>query len=208
MYLAPSNLGGSGQITRYDTTASFTTSISYFVFNTGLAATSSNSRGFVGSLFDGRYVYFIPYGQNTLGQIKRIDAYTNPQATVIAESQAPNVFVIGSASGTAVTTSSGLIATSGVVLNRVATTGNYIVLSSDTIIGVTSVPRVVTLQSPIPPRGFIVIVMDESGGATAGNEISIVAGGSSLVNGAASIAISTSYGVRRLISNGTNWFTW
>ena len=208
LYLAPSNLGGSGQITRYDTTASFTTSISYFVFNTGLAATSSNSRGFVGSLFDGRYVYFIPYGQNTLGQITRIDAYTNPQATVIAASQAPNGFVIGSASGTAVTTSSGLIATSGVVLNRVATTGNYIVLSSDTIIGVTSVPRVVTLQSPIPPRGFIVIVMDESGGATAGNEISIVAGGSSLVNGAASIAISTSYGVRRLISNGTNWFTW
>ena len=56
VYLVPNT---NGQITRYDTTAPFTTSSSYATFDTK-AFVSSNSTGFTGGVFDGRYVYYAP----------------------------------------------------------------------------------------------------------------------------------------------------
>ena len=62
-----------GQITRYDTTQSFTSTSSYSVFDT--TAVNSNSKGFQGAVFDGKYIYFIPYydGNDLSGQITRYD---------------------------------------------------------------------------------------------------------------------------------------
>ena len=61
LYLAQHNYGTfyGGQITRYDTTAVFTAAASFSTFDTA-AYVSSNSGGFFGALYDGRYVYYIP----------------------------------------------------------------------------------------------------------------------------------------------------
>jgi len=86
----------SGQITRFDTTLPFTLASSYQVLDT--ANIQSNSVGFYGCMFDGRYVYFVP---NQTGQITRIDAYAGPQVTAITAPQAANGFTVGAYSGMA-----------------------------------------------------------------------------------------------------------
>jgi len=52
----------------------------------------------------------------------------------------------------------------------------------------------------------MIIVKDESGGA-ASNSITIDTEASELIDGAASVAISSDYGVVRLYSDGANFFT-
>ena len=75
VYFVPFNGGGwSGQITRYDTTLSFTSSGSYSIFNT--ASVNANSGGFIGAVFDGRYIYFVPNRTSSFtnnGQVTRYD---------------------------------------------------------------------------------------------------------------------------------------
>ena len=76
LYLTPNNNGTLfGQITVYDTTLPFTSASSYYVFNT--TSINTSSKGFMGSGFDGRYIYFLPYDNGfPFGQITRIEAYT------------------------------------------------------------------------------------------------------------------------------------
>ncbi|MBS0626539.1 MAG: hypothetical protein JSS32_10865 [Verrucomicrobia bacterium] len=111
IYLNPyiNAAGISGQITRLDTSRSFFSSSSYSTFDT--SAQNTVSAGFIGSIFDGRYLYFVPY-QNSdgyHGQITRIDAYPGPQVTSIAATQAPNGFIVGSYVGKVAIPQEGLI---------------------------------------------------------------------------------------------------
>jgi hypothetical protein len=62
----------SGEIMRFDTTLLPTSQLSYGTFNT--TAIHSQSKGFQGAIFDGRYVYFIPSQGGTSGVITRYDA--------------------------------------------------------------------------------------------------------------------------------------
>ena len=214
IYLGPNvtstNTISSGVVARYDTTQSFTASTSYSVLNTQTINVSSKSAGFKGTLFDGKYVYFVP---NSNGQITRLDAYPGPQATAIAASQAPNGFVVGSSAGTVTSPSSGLVVSSGIILNRTAISGSYAALTSDTIIGVasTSVTLGITLPAVMPLSGFVYIIMDESNAAGT-NRITVIGNGNNIsVAGATTFgttAITTNSGVLRLISNGTQWFSW
>ena len=75
IYFVPNNISGtlSGQITRYDITSSFTSATSYSVFD--VTTVNANSKGFCGGIYDGRYIYFIPYTGGTSGQITRYDIY-------------------------------------------------------------------------------------------------------------------------------------
>jgi len=68
IYFVPSTgpFTASGQITRYDTSLSFTNSLSYSFFD--MASAQSNSTGFASGIFDGRYIYFTP-------QINRTGTY-------------------------------------------------------------------------------------------------------------------------------------
>ncbi len=64
----------SGQITRYDTTLPFNQAASYAVYDT--TAVNVNSKGFIGSVFDGRYVYLVPFSTAAgvySGQVTRYD---------------------------------------------------------------------------------------------------------------------------------------
>jgi len=99
---------------------------------------------------------------------------------------------------------------SAIMLNRTATATNYVVLTSDCIIGVTSTAaaRDVTLPAAASHARKIFIVKDESGGAAA-NNITVKAASGTLdgVAAATGVAIATNYGVSRWYSNGTNWFS-
>lgn len=75
IYLVPTwgaPLGmASGQITRYDTTLSFTDAGSYSIYNTSVGVDAA-SKGFRGAVYDGQYIYFIPADNGVpFGQITR-----------------------------------------------------------------------------------------------------------------------------------------
>ena len=72
-----------GLVTRYDSTASFTTAGSYTVFDT--TTVSAYSKGFWGAVYDGKYVYFVPSANVTApGQVTRIQAYKNTNNNINA----------------------------------------------------------------------------------------------------------------------------
>jgi hypothetical protein len=56
---------------RYDTQGAFNAGTSWTAFNT--STLSASATGFAGGLFDGRYVYLVPYGGGTLGLVTRFD---------------------------------------------------------------------------------------------------------------------------------------
>lgn len=62
-----------GVVTRYDTQASFTATASWSTFDTTTVMT--NAKGFIGAVFDGRYVYFVPFdnGPGADGIVARYD---------------------------------------------------------------------------------------------------------------------------------------
>ncbi len=78
VYLVPiaNSIGYHGQVSRYDTTDSFTNQSSWSFYDT--AAQNPNSKRFGGAVFDSRYIYFVPYGDPS-GQVTRYD--TNGQFT-------------------------------------------------------------------------------------------------------------------------------
>lgn len=81
--------------------------------------------------------------------------------------------------------------------------------AGQTIIGVTdnSSARTVTLDTDDVIDGNIIIIKDEAGTASSANNITIATEGSETIDGASTQTITTDYGVLRLYSNGTNWFT-
>jgi hypothetical protein len=89
-------------------------------------------------------------------------------------------------------------------------TGTAVSLSTDdeVIIGVTNTAanRTIRLSTSDCVAGRIVIVKDESNGAQSHN-ITVDTEGSEKIDGADSKLINTNYGVLRLYSNGSHWFT-
>ena len=61
LYLSPFHDGTdySGKVARLDTTANFTAAQSWTFFDA--TTVNASSKGFAGSVFDGRYIYFMPY---------------------------------------------------------------------------------------------------------------------------------------------------
>lgn len=95
----------------------------------------------------------------------------------------------------------------GIAVER-SSTAAAVNTAGETIVGVTdtSAPRTITLDTDDVKDGHIIIVKDESGGAAA-NNITIDTEGAETIDGAASITITANYGVARIYSDGTNWFT-
>jgi hypothetical protein len=81
VYFVPNAQGASGMVAQYDITQplSNTSSFSYHYFDT--TALNANSKGFYGSVSDGRYLYLIPFGTSPTysGQITRVSIYPGPQ---------------------------------------------------------------------------------------------------------------------------------
>ena len=84
----------------------------------------------------------------------------------------------------------------------------YAATTSDTLIAYTSITaaRVVTLLAASTVPGRQLVVKDESGLASGTLTITVTPA-SGTIDGAASKVVNTAYGVLRVYSNGTNWFT-
>ncbi|HSE61406.1 MAG TPA: glycosyl hydrolase family 28-related protein [Candidatus Saccharimonadales bacterium] len=85
---------------------------------------------------------------------------------------------------------------------------NYLVVTTDSKVCYTalSAARTVTLPAASSMPGQELVVKDESGSCSGVNTITTTPS-SGTIDGAASLAISTAYGVLRIYSNGTQWFS-
>lgn len=68
-------------------------------------------------------------------------------------------------------------------------------------------PTILLPKAPIAGIGKVYVVKDFSGDAQA-TTIVVRAGGEATIDGATTNSVDTDYGVKKYISNGTNWFTW
>jgi hypothetical protein len=79
VYFVPNNDGSSrhGRVLRYDTESTFSNSNSWSSFDAG--SVGSNTKGYQGGVFDGRYVYFVPYHDDSSfhGKVLRYDTTSN-----------------------------------------------------------------------------------------------------------------------------------
>lgn len=94
-------------------------------------------------------------------------------------------------------------------VGRIAKGSDYTALNSDYVIGITSTASARTVTLPKASKikqGQMVIVKDESGAAGT-NNITVDGDGSETIDGSATKVISSNYGVLRIYSNGSNWFT-
>jgi hypothetical protein len=83
-----------------------------------------------------------------------------------------------------------------------ASLGDHLITVTDT-----TVSRTINLFSAVDGgAGYLLTVKDESGGAFA-NNILITPSGSQTIDGIDTISISADYGVLRIYSNGSNWFS-
>jgi hypothetical protein len=93
-------------------------------------------------------------------------------------------------------------------VQRTAVAADYAVADSDYYIGVTDTAarRSVTLCPAAGRTGRVYLIKDESGGAAA-HPIAVKARPGETIDGAARLTISTNYGLLRVISSGTGWFS-
>ena len=78
LYLAPLENGTEfhGEVMRYDLSETFASSSSWSTFDPGLVGVGSVSDSYSGAVFDGRYVYFVPFGDGASdyhGEVLRLD---------------------------------------------------------------------------------------------------------------------------------------
>ena len=77
LYLVPYGGGGSGLVARVDTTSSFTASASWSTFD--VSTIDAMARGFMGAVFDGEFVYFVPqYNAKPDSVVARFEARPSP----------------------------------------------------------------------------------------------------------------------------------
>lgn len=87
---------------------------------------------------------------------------------------------------------------------------NYTALATDEVVAYTAISAARTVTLPAAsayPVGKALVIMDESGGCSATNTITITRAGSDTIDGLTSEIISTAYGARILYSNGANKWT-
>jgi len=93
------------------------------------------------------------------------------------------------------------------ILKIVKARVDYFMVEDDEIIGVTRDGLVITLVLAERFKNKTVIIKDESGlaGSTG---ITMRRSGLAEIDGATNVNISTNFGVLRLYSDGTDWFSW
>ena len=85
LYFVPyqNGIGRHGEVLRYDTTSNFESSNAWNTFNPGASGLGSNFNGYQGGIFDGRYVYFVPYHTGgTQGEVLRYDTTSNFESLI------------------------------------------------------------------------------------------------------------------------------
>lgn len=97
------------------------------------------------------------------------------------------------------------------ILNPTSTASTTInVLGSTQFVLYTGTGAPVTVNLPAAASGNTgkTLIVKDAGGGAGTNNITIDANGAETIDGAATLVISSNYGVARLYCNGTAWFTW
>lgn len=87
---------------------------------------------------------------------------------------------------------------------RIVADANYTIIASDAIVGVSTITAARTIALPAitaVPRGWQVVVKDESGNCSGSNTITVTG----TIDNATNFVLNTSYGKITVYSNGTNW---
>ena len=135
-----------------------------------------------------------------------LDNSVSGDPLVISYSTTLGTTNIASSTANTWTWSTNVAPTSETFSNVAKTITNYVQYEGQT--GTMSASRVVTLPaSSIYPRGTYLEVCDESGTVTVVNTMVLTRAGADVINGATTNTISTAYGCRRLISDGTSKWT-
>lgn len=79
--------------------------------------------------------------------------------------------------------------------------------NDEIIVGTTATSITITLATVETKKGRVYIIKDEGGVASGGSNVVVATEGSETIDGASTKTISTNFGVLRLYSDGTNWFT-
>ncbi|MHC4779327.1 MAG: LamG domain-containing protein [Planctomycetota bacterium] len=96
VHFVPRKLGISarGEVLQYDTTAAFTDLNSWAIFDPGATSVGLSDCGYQGAVFDGKYVYFVPFQRNVPplsevfhGQVLRYDTMADGTSYKLAFSQ-------------------------------------------------------------------------------------------------------------------------
>ena len=135
----------------------------------------------------------------------------SPTASVVKFSPNGNSWLMGGNVGIGTATPVATLSLGGgVALKRTGVAdANYTVLASDYMIAYTSLSTGRTVTLPTPGAGNtnqMYIIKDQSGNAGT-NNITISSSGGATIDGAASKVINTAWGVLKVYTNGTNWFT-
>ena len=80
LYFVPyqNGIGRHGEVLRYDTTDNFQSGNAWSTFDPSVNGLGSNFNGYQGGIFDGKYVYFVPYHTGgTQGEVLRYDTTSN-----------------------------------------------------------------------------------------------------------------------------------
>ncbi len=91
-------------------------------------------------------------------------------------------------------------------LKRVATAVSR-TTDDEIIVGTTATSITITLATAELKKGRVYIIKDEGGVASGGSNVIVATQGSATIDGAATKTISTDFGVLRLYSDETNWFS-
>jgi hypothetical protein len=94
----------------------------------------------------------------------------------------------------------------GLVHKRTPVASNYTASTSDYILGVTSVPVSIEFDATSFSIGQVIVVKDESGGASSGNPVTLSPSASQTIDGVSSMEIESAYGALLLYSDGSDWF--
>lgn len=98
----------------------------------------------------------------------------------------------------------------GFMFKQTRTAANYTIQKNDFYIGITDTTIARTIILPplaSVPKNVTFIIKDESGGAGA-NNITVDGDSAETIDGAATKAINSNYGLLRITRSETAWFTW
>lgn len=147
------------------------------------------------------------YTFKTISTTSGTSPVAESNADTLTVAAGAGITITGDSSTDTVTIASSLILNGDIAWTRTATAVD-VNTTNEIIVGVTNTgaARTITLDTDDVADGRVVIVKDESGGAGT-NNITIDTEGSETIDGVASIDITVDYGVLRVYSDGTNWFT-
>lgn len=178
------------------------------------AVTGANSyRVYRGTTTGGENVYYTASTNSftDTGAANTSGTITSPTASVVKFAPNGNSWLVGGSVGIGTATPTATLTLGGgMAINRRSVSDtNYTAVASDYMICYTTLTagRSVTLPTASASNTNQVYVIKDQTGNAASNNITVQGTGGQTIDGAATKVINTAWGVLKVYTNGSNWFT-